>query len=77
MLARLAHAMALENKLISADVVEVQEFPNLARLYNVSGVPKTVINDVVQFVGSLPEDQFLEKLMQVGYREPEPAEDGA
>lgn len=69
--------MALENKLISADVVEVQEFPNLARLYNVSGVPKTVINDVVQFVGSLPEDQFLEKLMQVGYREPEPAEDGA
>ncbi|MCZ6536185.1 MAG: thioredoxin family protein [Dehalococcoidia bacterium] len=77
MLARLAHAMALENKLISADVVEVQEFPNLARLYNVSGVPKTVINDVVQFVGSLPEDQFLEKVMQVGYREPEPAEDGA
>lgn len=73
----MAHAMALENKLISADVVEVQEFPNLARLYNVSGVPKTVINDVVQFVGSLPEDQFLEKVMQVGYREPEPAEDGA
>jgi protein-disulfide isomerase len=69
--------MALENKLISADVVEVQEFPNLARLYNVSGVPKTVINDVVQFVGSLPEDQFLEKVMQAGYREPEPAEDGA
>ncbi len=69
--------MALENKLISADVVEVQEFPNLARRYNVSGVPKTVINDVIQFVGSLPEDQFLEKVMQVGYREPEPAEDGA
>lgn len=69
--------MALENKLISADVVEVQEFPNLARRYNVSGVPKTVINDVIQFVGSLPEDQFLEKVMQVGYREPEPAKDGA
>ena len=69
--------MALENKLISADVVEVQEFPTLARMYSVTAVPKTVINNVVQFVGSLPEEQFLEKVMQVGYREPESDGKGA
>jgi len=63
--------MALENKLISADVVEAQEFPALARMYSVTAVPKTVINNVVQFVGALSEEQFLEKVLQVGYREPE------
>ncbi len=72
MLARLAHAMALENKLVTADVVEVQEFPNLARFYNVNAVPKTVINNLVQFVGALPEEEFLQKVLQVGYREPQP-----
>ena len=65
--------MSLENRLITADVVEAQEFPNLARQYNVNAVPKTVINSTVQFTGNLPEDQLLEKIMQVGYREPEAA----
>ena len=63
--------MALENKLISADVVEVQEFPTLARMYSITAVPKTVINNMVQFSGLLPEEQFLEKVLEVGYREPE------
>jgi predicted DsbA family dithiol-disulfide isomerase len=63
--------MALENKLISADVVEVQEFPTMARMYSVTAVPKTVINNMVQFSGLLPEEQFLEKVLEVGYREPE------
>lgn len=69
--------MALENKLITADVVEIQEFPNLARMYNVTSVPKTVINNVVQFNGSLPEDQFLNKVLGIGYRELEPNGKGA
>ena len=69
--------MALENKLITADVVEIQEFPNLARMYNVTSVPKTVINNVVQFNGVLPEDQFLNKVLGIGYRELEPNGKGA
>lgn len=77
MLARLAHAMALENKLITADVVEIQEFPKLARTYNVTSVPKTVINNVVQFNGALPEDQFLNKVLGIGYRELESNGKGA
>lgn len=60
--------MALESPLIKADVVEVQEFPTLARRYDVGAVPKTVINNIVQFVGNLPERELLEKILQVGLR---------
>ena len=67
--ARMAHAICLENPRISADVVDVSEFPNLARIYNVASVPKTVINQVVQFTGALPEDQFVERVLRVGVRE--------
>jgi glutaredoxin-like protein len=73
---RMAQAMAVENRLIKADVVEVQEFPNLARRHKVSSVPKTVINDVMQLMGVQTEDQMLEKVMEVGYLEPEPKSGG-
>ena len=63
-MARIAHAMAMENKNITADVVEVQEFPAVARMYMVSGVPKTVINNRIQFVGAVPEAAFADKVME-------------
>ena len=56
--------MAIANSNIVADVVEVSEFPDLARRYSVRGVPKTVINDVVEFVGNVPEPMFLEHLQR-------------
>ena len=63
-MARIAHAMAMENKNVTADVVEVQEFPTVARMYMVSGVPKTVINNRIQFVGAVPEAVFADKVME-------------
>ena len=60
--ARLAHQMAMENPLIVADVIEANEFPALSQRYAVRSVPKTVINNRVEFVGSLPEAQVLEAL---------------
>ena len=63
-LARMAHAMAMDNPNVTADVIEVQEFPNLARKYMVSGVPKTVINNKVQFVGAVPEATFIGKVLE-------------
>ena len=48
--------MAMESPRVTADVIEVQEYPDLASAYGVMGVPKTVINDRVQFTGSVPED---------------------
>lgn len=62
--ARLAHKLALENAHVTADVVEISEFIDLAERYQVQGVPKTVINDRVEFVGALPEPRFLEAVLQ-------------
>ena len=56
----MAHKMAVESERVTADVIEAMEFPDLAQLYWVRGVPKIVINDSVEFVGALPESQFLE-----------------
>ena len=49
---RLAHAMALDSAQISADVVEVQEFPSLASFYGVRSVPLTVINEQIRLLGA-------------------------
>lgn len=53
---RLAHRMAIANDLIKADMVEAQEFPELARHYGVYGVPRTVVNEDYHFEGAVPED---------------------
>ena len=55
----MAHQMAVESERVTADVIEATEFPDLARRYGVRGVPKIVVNDTVEFVGALPESQFL------------------
>ncbi|MEM0383625.1 MAG: thioredoxin family protein [Candidatus Caldarchaeum sp.] len=60
---RTAHQMALENMLITADMVEAIEFPHLANKYDVMAVPKVVINDRVMFEGALPEPHFLEHVL--------------
>lgn len=67
--------MAMENSNVSADVVEVQEFPVLAQRYLITGVPKTVINDRVTFVGAVPESVFIDKVLEaVGLRPDEAKE---
>lgn len=62
--ARLAHKLAIENKHVTADVVEVSEFIDLAQRYHVQGVPKTVVNDSVEFVGALPEPRFAQEVLK-------------
>ena len=68
--ARLAHAIALESPLIRADVVETEEFPNMVQMYAVRSVPKTVINEVIEIVGVISEEEFVDKILQAGVREP-------
>ena len=51
--------MAVESEHVTADVIEASEFPDLSRRYNVRGVPKIVINDTTEFVGALPEAEYL------------------
>ncbi len=61
---RMAHMMAIESDYIRGDMVEAIEFPHLSERYGVEGVPKTVINDSVEFVGAYPEEPFLEYVFQ-------------
>src|SRR5262249_41663871 len=61
---QLAHEMAFANPQITAYAVEVTEFPDLARQYHVSGVPKTVVDDV-EILGALPEDAFVAQALGV------------
>jgi glutaredoxin-like protein len=60
----LANQAAMENSNISAYGIEVSEYPEIAELYNVTGVPKTVINGTVEFLGAVGEDQFVQYLLQ-------------
>jgi len=55
--------MAFVNKNITAFAVEATEFPDLARRYRVSGVPKTVVNDEVEILGGLPQDAFVSQAL--------------
>jgi predicted DsbA family dithiol-disulfide isomerase len=69
--------MAMENPRIKADVVEVHEFPSMAQRYRVMGVPKIVINETVQFLGAVPEETFMGKVLKAigkGESVPEPEE---
>ena len=55
--------MAFVNPLITAYAVEATEFPDLARRYRVSGVPKTVVNEETEILGGLPQDLFVEEAL--------------
>ena len=55
--------MAFANPNITAFSVDATEFPDLARRYQVSGVPKTVVNDEVEILGALPQDAFVEQAL--------------
>lgn len=67
--ARLAHALALENEYITADVVEIQEFQALAQQYGIKSVPMTVVNEFTQIAGLVSEQEFVEKILQCGVRQ--------
>jgi len=55
--------MAFANERITAYAVEATEFPDLARRYRVTGVPKTVVNGSVEILGALPQEAFIEQAL--------------
>ena len=58
--------MAIENDRITADVVEISEFPDLARRYAVTAVPKIVLNDQMELMGSQPESTLTKAVVEMG-----------
>jgi glutaredoxin-like protein len=59
----IAHKLAIESDMITADVIDAGEFPTLAQKYQIIGVPKIVINEKVEFVGAFNEDLFAEHVV--------------
>ncbi|MGB9767237.1 MAG: thioredoxin family protein [Sulfurihydrogenibium sp.] len=53
-----AVSFAIANPNIKVSIIECYSFPELATKYNVSAVPKTVINDKVEFVGVKDDNEF-------------------
>jgi len=60
----LAHRMAVEHPLIRATCVEATEFMDLTRQYHVTGVPKTIVNGTIEILGAVPEDTFVNTVVQ-------------
>jgi len=61
--AAIAHKLAVESSMISADVIDSNEFPTIAQKYAVIGVPKVIINEKVEFMGAFSEDLFAEHVL--------------
>lgn len=59
---RLAYRFAIASDKITADGVEVTGFPDLARRYRISSVPKTVVGDTGEFVGAQSEATLLQHI---------------
>ena len=55
--------MAIAGPNITAIAVEATEFPDLARRYHVTGVPKTIVDEDVEILGALPESAFVEQAL--------------
>lgn len=57
-----AHRLAMLNNNIKGEMIEAQTFYDLSTKYNVSGVPKIVINDKLELLGNQPVEEFLKKI---------------
>lgn len=64
LMTHLAQQFALATPLLRAEAIDAMEFPNLARHYDIKGVPFTVINEHVSFSGLKPEQDLLEAVLQ-------------
>jgi glutaredoxin-like protein len=61
---RLAYQLSLANPRVKAEVIEVNEFPDLGDRYQVKAVPLTVIGDKVAIPGAMPPDALIEQLVK-------------
>ena len=71
----MAHKLASMNAHITADVIEITEYPEMAQKYQIYGVPKTVINDQVAFEGALPEEMFVQQALSAVLGEDAPSDE--
>ncbi len=61
----IAHRIALENTKVRAAMIESNSFTDLAVKYHVTSVPKIVINDSYELVGTQPITAFLDMIEKI------------
>jgi glutaredoxin-like protein len=59
----LAHQLAVASPLITAEMIEASQFPQLTVKEQVMGVPKTVVEGLGAFEGAMPEPQFVDRVL--------------
>jgi glutaredoxin-like protein len=57
-----AARLAIESDKVSLSIIDATEFPQLAGLYNVMAVPRTVVNRGHSFEGAMPEERFVDEI---------------
>ena len=57
-----AARFALESDKVSLSIIDATAFPQLAGLYNVMAVPRTVVNRGHSFEGAMPEERFIDEI---------------
>lgn len=57
-----AHRLAMSHPMIEGEMIEAQTFPEISNQYNVSGVPKIVIDGNRELVGNQPIEAFLKEI---------------
>ncbi len=61
---RAAYQMALVSEHVKAEAIEVSEFPDLARRYEVKTVPLTLIGERIAVLGAVPEKGLVEQVVK-------------
>ena len=64
-MARLAYQVALASPHVSAEVIEIDEFPEIAQRYRVRAVPMTIINEQTAIPGAADETIFVDQVTKV------------
>ncbi len=57
-----AHRLAMLNPNIKAEMIEANTFQNTSAQYQVSAVPKIIINDKYELLGNHPVEAFLDEI---------------
>jgi glutaredoxin-like protein len=63
---QIAHALAMASDMVTADMIEAVEFPQLGNKYELFGVPKTILNETVEFEGAAPEHLVVARVLEAG-----------
>lgn len=61
----LAYRVAAASPQVTTSVVEATEFPELVQRYQITGVPKTVVDDRIEILGAQSETVFVKQVLQV------------